>query len=86
MTKKVTVSATTSKSLRKKMRELGIKPSETVRRALKDEVKKREARRNEKNEGEKEELRLRAQEAEKIMEKAGRANLVRAIRESRGER
>ncbi len=76
MPKQVTVSARIDVELRRKLKELGIKPSEVIRRALEREV----------------EVRLRLQlykkveRAGEIIRRVGREEWVRAVRGSRDER
>ncbi len=72
----VTVSAKVNHALRKKMAELGISPSEVIRKAIEAEVAQRERRR----------LLGKAEEARKIISKVPKEEWVRAIRESRDER
>jgi len=74
--KQVTVSARIDVELRRKLKELGIKPSEVIRRALEREVEER--------------LRLqlykKVERAGEIIRRVGREEWVRAVRESREER
>ncbi|HDD40335.1 MAG TPA: DUF4145 domain-containing protein [Nitrososphaeria archaeon] len=76
MPKQVTVSARIDVELRRKLKELGIKPSEVIRRALEREVEER--------------LRLqlykKVERAGEIIRRVGREEWVRAVRESRDER
>lgn len=76
MPKQVTVSARIDVELRRKLKELGIKPSEVIRRALEREVEER--------------LRLqlykKLERAGEIIRRVGREEWVRAVRESRDER
>jgi len=76
LTKTVTVSAKIDVDLRRKMAELGIKPSEAIRRALHEEVEKKMRER----------LRERLEKAGAILSKVGREEWVKAVRESRDER
>ena len=76
MTDTVTVSAKIDVKLRKKLEELGIKPSEAIRRALEREVEDRTRER----------LRKEVEEASKIMSKVSREDWVKAVRESRDGR
>lgn len=76
MTKYVTVSAKIDAELRKKLAELGIKPSETIRRSLQKEVEKRT----------KQQLCKKAEKASKIISKIGKNAWIKAIRESREQR
>ncbi|KYH37762.1 MAG: hypothetical protein AYL29_003240 [Candidatus Bathyarchaeota archaeon B24] len=76
MTEYVTVSAKIPKELRRKLAELGIKPSEVIRRALEAEVEKRTMAL----------LREKVEKAAGIISRIGVENWVRAVRESRDER
>ncbi len=71
----VTVSAKIDKELRKRLAELSVKPSEVIKRALREEVEKRTQ----------EELRRKVERASGLISKAGRENWLRAVRESRDE-
>ena len=72
----VTVSAKIRKELREKLRELGIKPSEVIKRALEEEVEKKT----------REKLLEKVEKAGEIIERAGAESWIRVIRESREER
>ncbi|MGQ9469723.1 MAG: CopG family transcriptional regulator [Nitrososphaerales archaeon] len=76
MAKYVTVSAKIDEELRKKLSELGIKPSEIIKRALEKEVEERM----------KHQLYEKVEEASKIILKVGKDSWVKAIRESREQR
>jgi antitoxin component of RelBE/YafQ-DinJ toxin-antitoxin module len=76
MTATVTVSAKIDVNLRKKLDELGIRPSETIRRALEREVETKL----------KEKLNKEIDEASAILTKVSKDDWMRAIRESREER
>ena len=76
MVKYVTVSAKIDAELRKKLTELGIKPSETIRKSLEKEVEKRI----------KQQLYKKAEKASKIISKVGKPAWIKAIRESREQR
>jgi antitoxin component of RelBE/YafQ-DinJ toxin-antitoxin module len=76
MTAMVTVSAKIDVNLRKKLDELGIKPSETIRRALEREVEIKL----------KEKLNKEIEEASAILTKVSKDDWMKAIRESREER
>ena len=76
MTKTVTVSAKIDVELRKKLAELGVKPSEAIRRALEREVKERT----------REKLQETIKNASVILSKIDREDWVKSIRESRDER
>jgi len=71
----VTVSAKIDKELREKLRDLSIKPSEVIRRALREEVERRME----------EELRMKVKAASKVISKVGTENWTRSIRETRDE-
>jgi len=76
LAKYVTVSARINVELRKKLRELGIKPSEVIRRALEREVEER--------------LKLQLYEkvgrASEVIRKVKREDWVKVLREGREER
>jgi len=76
LTKQVTVSARIDVELRRKLRELGIKPSEVIKRALEREVEER--------------LRLqlygKVERASEIIRRVGREAWIKAIREGREQR
>ena len=74
--RQVTVSAKIDEDLRKRLRELSIRPSEVIRRALEEEVERRT----------RQELYKKVEAASQIVSKVGVADWVRAIRESREER
>ncbi|MEM2240273.1 MAG: CopG family transcriptional regulator [Candidatus Bathyarchaeia archaeon] len=76
MTKFVTVSAKIDVELRKKLTELGIKPSEVIRRALEKEVEDRMKQR----------LYEKIKDASEIIRKVDREMWIKAIRETREER
>ena len=76
MTKTVTVSAKIDVELRRKLAELGIKPSEAIRRALEKEVEEKMRER----------LYETIEKASTILSKVGREDWVKAVRESRDER
>jgi ribose 1,5-bisphosphokinase PhnN len=76
LTKTVTVSAKITVELRKKLTELGVKPSETIRRALEREVEERT----------REKLQETIENAGKILSKVDREDWVKSLRESREER
>lgn len=69
----VTVSAKIDVELRKKLDELGIKPSEAIRKALEREVEDRM----------REKLLSDVEEVSKIMSKVSKEEWAKAIRESR---
>jgi len=71
----VTVSAKIDKELREKLRDLSIKPSEVIRRALREEVERRME----------EELRMKVKAASKVISRVGTENWTRSIRETRDE-
>ena len=72
----MTVSAKIPKELRRKLAELGIKPSKVIRRALEAEVEKRTMTL----------LREKVEKAAGIISRIGVEDWVRAVRESRDER
>jgi len=72
----VTVSAKIDEELRRRLRELSIRPSEVIRRALLEEVERRT----------REELYRKVEAASRIISRVGMEGWVRAIRESRDER
>jgi len=76
MKKYATVSAKIDVELKKKMDELGISPSEAIRRALEHEVDRRMM----------ELLRGRIEKASVVLSKVSRDAWVKAIRESRDGR
>ena len=76
MTKQVTVSARIDVELRRKLKELGIKPSEVIKKALEREVEERL----------KLQLYGKVERASEIITRVGREAWVKAIRESREER
>lgn len=73
---KVTVSAKIDAELRRKLAELGIKPSEVIKKALEKEVEERMRQR----------LKEKVENASEIIRKVGREGWVKAVRESRDER
>lgn len=76
MVKYVTVSAKVPYELREKAAKLGININQLVRRALEEEVKRRE----------KEQLKVMAQEVSQILFKISEEEIVKIIRESRDKR
>lgn len=72
----VTVSAKIDVELRRKLAELGIRPSEVIRRALEREVEERL----------KQQLYEKVEGASKIIRRVGRDAWVKVIRESREQR
>ena len=76
MTKTVTVSAKIDVELRRKLSELGIKPSEAIRRALESEVEEKMQER----------LYKMIKNVSPILSKVSKESWVKAIRESRDER
>ena len=76
MAKYVTVSAKIDAELRKKLAELGIKPSEIIRKSLEKEVEERM----------KQQLYKKVEKASKIITKVGKDAWIKAIRESREQR
>lgn len=76
LTKTVTVSAKIDVELRRKLAELGIRPSEAIRRALESEVEEKMRER----------LREMMESAGPILSKVSEEAWVKAVRESRDER
>ena len=76
LTKTVTVSAKIDVELRRKLAELGIKPSEAIRRALEREVEEKM----------REKLQETIENASVILSKVDIEDWVKSIRESRDER
>ncbi len=76
MAKYVTVSAKIDRELRKKLDELGIKPSEVIRKALEREVEERTRRL----------LYEKVERASKIIARVGSEAWIKAIREGRETR
>ena len=76
MTKQVTVSARIDVELRRKLKELGIRPSEVIKKALEREVEERL----------KLQIYRKVERASEIIRKVGRDAWIKAIRESRDER
>ena len=76
LTKTVTVSAKIDVELRRKLTELGIKPSEAIRRALEKEVEEKMRER----------LYEMIEKASTILSKVSKEDWVKAVRESRDER
>lgn len=72
----VTVSARIDEELRKKLAELGIKPSEVIRKSLEKEVEEKM----------KQQLYKKVEEASKIIKKIDKELWVKTIRENREER
>lgn len=76
MTQDVTVSTKIPKQLKEKLRQYKIKPSKVLRKALEDEVKKREI----------EELKEEISKLKPILEKVSTDGVVKSIREDRDSR
>jgi antitoxin CcdA len=72
----VTVSTKISKQLKEKIERLKIKPSKILRKALEDEVRKREV----------EELKAEIDKLKPILEKISVEEIVKSIREDRDSR
>ncbi|KYH40103.1 MAG: hypothetical protein AYL31_007570 [Candidatus Bathyarchaeota archaeon B26-1] len=72
----MTVSARIDVELRRKLKELGIKPSEVIRKALEREVEERL----------KLQLYEKVERASEIIRRVGRDAWIKAVRESREER
>ncbi len=73
MSEYVIVSARIRKELREEMKRLGIKPSEVIKHAIEESIRRKKV----------EILRSRFRDAGKILRKVGREEWVKAIRESR---
>jgi len=76
LTKQVTVSARIDVELRRKLKELGIRPSEVIKKALEREVEERL----------KLQLYRKVERASEIIRRVGRDAWIKAIRESRDEK
>jgi len=76
LTKQVTVSARIDVELRRKLKELGIRPSEVIKKALEREVEERL----------KLQLYRKVEKASEIIRRVGRDAWIKAIRESRDEK
>ncbi|HIH69224.1 hypothetical protein [Methermicoccus shengliensis] len=72
----VTVSARIKRELKDEMDRLGIKPSEVIRKAIEESIRKKKM----------EILKSRLKEAEEILKKVGEEGWIEAVRESREER
>ena len=72
----VTISAKIPEELKRRMDELGIKPSKIIRKAIEDEVKREDIKR----------LKEMVEEAKSILEKLSVERAVRFIREDRDSR
>ena len=72
----VTISARIRKELKEEMDRLGIKPSEVIREAVEESIRRKKM----------EILKARLKEAEEILKKVGEEEWVSAIRESREEK
>jgi post-segregation antitoxin (ccd killing protein) len=76
MSRYITVSAKIDTKLKEKITKYNISVSKVIKKALEEEVKRREE----------EELREMLKEASRILSKVGRENIIRFIREGREER
>jgi len=76
MSKYITVSAKVPKELKEKMREMNINISQLVRRAIEEEVKRREENK----------LRILAAEASQALKKIPPEEITKVIRETREQR
>ena len=72
----VTVSTKIPKQLKEKMRTLKIKPSRLLRKAIEDEIKRKEA----------EQLREEIDKLKPILEKVSIEDIVKSVREDRDSR
>lgn len=75
MGKYVTISAKVPEHLKKRLRELNVKTSQLVRRALEEEVSRREE----------EALKARSVKASHLLKKIPTREIIRAVRETRDE-
>lgn len=76
MSKYTTVSTKIPKELKEKMRELKIKPSKVLRKAIEDEVRRREAER----------LKEEIERLKPLLDKVSVEEVVKGIREDRARR
>lgn len=76
MEESVTVSTKIPKQLKEKMQQFKIKPSKIMRKALEDEVKKRQV----------EELKEEIEKLKPLLEKVSMEDIVKNIREDRDSR
>lgn len=76
LSKSVTVSTKIPKDLKEKMRQLNIKPSKLLRKAIEDEIKRREAKK----------LKEQIQKMKPAFDKVGLEEIVKGIREDRSRR
>lgn len=76
MSKYITVSAKIDTELKEKIARYNINVSKVIKKALEDEVRRREE----------EEIREMLKEASKILSKVGKENIVQFIRDGREER
>ena len=76
MNEYTTVSVKIPQDLREKIRELGIKPSKILRKAIEDEVKRREAQR----------LKQDIEKLKPLLNKVSMDEIVKSIREDRENR
>ncbi len=76
MVESVTVSTKIPKQLKEKMQQFKIKPSKILRKALEDEVKRRETQ----------ELKQELNRLKPILEKISMEDIVKSIRENRDSR
>jgi len=76
MEESVTVSTKIPKQLKEKMRQFKIKPSKIMRKALEEEVKKRQV----------EELKEEIEKLKPLLEKVSMEDIVRSVREDRDSR
>jgi len=76
MSESVTVSVKIPKKLRERMNELGVKPSDVLRRAIEEEVSKREI----------EKIKDSMQKIKPVLDRISLEDVVRGIREDRDSR
>ena len=76
MTKTVTVSTKIPQELKEKLKQLKIKPSKLLRKAIEDEIKRREAQK----------LKEEIEKLKPILDRISTDDIVRSIREDRTQR
>ena len=76
MSKSVTVSTKVPKELKEKIKQLNIKPARLLRKALEDEIKRREA----------EQLKEEIAKIKPILDRISTEEIVKSIREDRDSR
>jgi len=76
VTKTVTVSTKIPRELKEKLKQLKIKPSKLLRKAIEDEIKRREAQK----------LKEEIEKLKPILDRISTDDIVRSIREDRTQR